>query len=451
MNVLRPFQVKGVEFLKSMRAALLTDSPGVGKTIQSLMAIPDNAPVIVVCPASMKGIWRVEALKWRPEFRVEIISGRGNFRWPKSGELLIFNYDILPEAAPKGFPTGLVLIADEAHAVKSNKTKRHKSVKQIAKAAIFGKGHAWGLTGTPIANDPYELWNLLGAFSLENAAFGGFGRFMWLFNARQGQFGIAYGQPRIEVRDCLKKVMLRRTKAEVLPELPELTIRDVAVEIPENVKKVCDKAMECLKSHGIDLYNALDRVEATQLSGAEFEEVSRARKALAVAKIPALLEFIEEFEAADEPVVVFSAHRAPIDVLGSRKGWGRISGSDSAEARAETVRLFQAGLLKGVACTIQAGGTGLTLTRASNSIFVDQAWTPAINLQARDRIHRIGQTRGVVVTRLIAAHAIDERVTAVLDRKIELVESVIDSGPVAVSANDFEESMPEMMATGEEF
>jgi SNF2 family DNA or RNA helicase len=436
---LRPYQKIGGAWLQSMRSGILADSPGVGKTITSLMAITDGAPVIVICPASMKGIWFLETRKWRPDLCPDIISGRGNFRWPNPGELLIFNYDILPEPVPKGFPAGLIVIVDEAHAVKSNKTKRHKSVKQIVKAAIFGTGHAWGLTGTPIQNDPYEGWNLLSAFGLENIAFGHFGKFLYMFNGRQGQFGIVYGAARPEVRDCLKKVMLRRTKSEVLPELPGLTIKDVPVSIPDDVRKVCDEAMAVLLANGIDLNGALDRVEATQLSGAEFEEVSRARMALAVAKIPALLEAVESFEDAGEPLVVFSAHRAPVDVLGQRKGWGRISGSDSSERRAEVVQQFQAGLLKGVACTIQAGGTGLTLTRSSNSIFVDQAWTPAINLQARDRIHRIGQTRGVVITRLIAAHAIDERVTAVLDRKTDLVDSVIDSGAVSVSADAFED------------
>jgi hypothetical protein len=129
-------------------------------------------------------------------------------------------------------------------------------------------------------------------------------------------------------------------------------------------------------------------------------------------------------------VIVFSYHRAAVDLLASRPGWAVITGDTPPEQRQHIVTEFQGGRLKGVAGTIQAAGTGLTLTRANQAIFVDLAWTPALNAQAEDRICRIGQTRGVIITRLIAEHMLDERVAELLLVKQKLIESAIEKAAV---------------------
>lgn len=434
---LKPFQIEGVKWLWSRRNGLLGDQMRLGKSVQSIVAIPPNAPVVAACPATLKGNWRDEFPKWRPEFKRDILSGRNSFRWPKPGEVVITNYDILPEDIAEPAPDGLVVLGDEATAVKSNKSKRHKRFESLCTAALRAHGRAWELTGTPLMGSPYELWNILKAADLEKEAFGHFGKFLYLFNGVQGRFGITYGLPRPEARDCLKKVMLRRTAREVLPQMPEPHIKDIYIDIPSDVKKLCDRAVALLKEQGIDLEGALDRVDATALAGAEFEEVAIARKALATAKIPALLELVEAHEEAEEPLLVFSAHRPPIDILGQRRGWEAISGGVKVSQRPETQKRFQAGLLKGVAMTIRSGGLGLTLTRSSNVIMVDLDWVPDMNKQAMARPNGVDRVEGFVVSRLIANHALDARTLQILDMKDDLVSATIDQGPINVPADSF--------------
>src|SRR5262245_5578154 len=130
-----------------------------------------------------------------------------------------------------------------------------------------------------------------------------------------------------------------------------------------------------------------------------------------------MLELVEQFEDQGGPLVVFSAHREPIEALAARGGWGVITGGTEPRRRQEVVDAFQAGRLKGVGRTIQAGGTGLTLTRASTALFVDLDWTPANNLQAEDRVCRIGQRAGHVrIIRMVSDHPLDRRVLRVLAR-----------------------------------
>jgi SNF2 family DNA or RNA helicase len=437
MNVLRHFQEAGRDWLRPRSRALLGDDPGLGKTIQALMAHPPRCPLMTVCPATAKGIWKRESLKWRPDLRPTILEGRGSFRIPQDDEHVILNYDILPETAPK-LLTSTTVIGDEATAVKSNQTKRHERFKLLTYGALKTGGRAWALTGSPLMNHPYELWNILRSVRLEKEAFGSWPNFMWLFNGVQGRFGIQYGRPRPEVWDHLKKVMLRRTQEQVLDELPPTQIQDVPVDIPANVRAICDKAAAFLAAHGIDLTKPLEMADATKIYGADFDEVSHARKALAMAKIPAMLDFIEPYEESDEPLVVFSCHRVPIDLLSKRKGWAVITGDESSSKRTKAEDDFQAGRLKGIAATIQAGGTCITLTRSAHALFVDELWTPELNRQARMRLKRMTQKRSVTFHRLVADHAIDERVAEVNARKKDLVSLAIPD-PIILPLTEFQE------------
>jgi SNF2 family DNA or RNA helicase len=434
---LRKFQELGVAWLRPRARALLGDDPGLGKTIQALVAHPPKCPLLTVCPASAKGVWRRESLKWRPDLRPILLSGRGSFRVPQDGEHVITNYDILPDAKTKvKLLTSTTVLGDEATAVKSNKTIRHERFKNLTFTALKSGGRAWALTGSPIMGHPYELWNILRSVRLENVAFGSWPNFMWMFDAHQGRFGIEYGRPRPDVWDCLKKVMLRRTQEQVLDELPPASIQDVPVDIPANVRELCDKAAAAMLAHGIDLTKPLELVDMTKIMGAEFDEVSRARKALAMAKIPAMLDFVEPYEESDEPLVVFSCHRAPIDIMAKRKGWMVITGDESSTKRTAAEDAFQRGDLKGIALTIQAGGMCLTLTRAAHALFVDELWTPELNRQARLRLKRMTQKRSVIYHRLIAEHAIDERVAEVNARKRDLISLAIPD-PVILPLSEF--------------
>lgn len=466
-----------------------------GKTIQTLAAAPAGAPILVISPAIAKGVWAREAAAWRPDLRVTMVSGRGKFRWPTTNEMLIINFDILPatdvkvprdqqpgdECAScerlatdhssldaswgrcktfvrekddtfklepaeflKGCPAGLVVIIDEAHSCKNPKAQRTVRVTALAQAARDSGGRSWLLTATPLLNSPPELWTVLKVGGLHKDAFannwGGFARGMGgvldtitVHGGKQQKVWKWGGTPTPMIAGALKRVMLRRMKADVLGQLPPKTYKQVDVELAgRELQHQMDMAWEAIED---ELDEVIDGKAPTSIP---FSEISALRARIATAKIPALLELVEEYEDAEEPVVVFSAHRAPVEELGKREGWAMILGGTLPAERTRIENDFQAGKLKGIACTIKAGGVAITLTRAAQEIFVDKEWTPALNAQAEDRCYRIGQERPVMVTELVAAHPLDQQVAKLLGEKQALIGASVEKarmGAGEVKAN----------------
>lgn len=432
-----PFQETGVSWLRDRDAALLADDMGLGKTIQVLVALPALAPVVLVVPAAVKFNWRDEAAVWRPDLRVTVLSGRGSFRWPTPGEIVVTNSAILPADVPGGCPAGCVLVADEAHEYKNFKASRTKKFRELSKAAKEAGGKTWLLTGTPLLNRPPELWGVLQAAGLAYPAFGGWPSFVQLFGGSKNRWGgWVWGRPDPSVPDRLKAVSLRRTKESVLPDLPERFSRTITVNgLDKATQRICDEAVARLADLGIDLTEAQNKAAWADFDEGgpyklPFEAIAEARAALATCKTAAALELIEPYEDAGEPLVVFCCHKAPVLVIAARDGWESITGDTPPERRTELVRRFQAGELKGLACTIQAAGVGLTLTRGAHALFLDLHWTPALNRQAEDRLVRIGQTRGVVITTLVADHLLDRRVSSLLRAKAALIDATVEAATV---------------------
>jgi len=424
---LYPFQKMGVAWLATRDRALLADEMGLGKTIQVVTAHPKGRPLVVVCPAVAKGVWARELKKWRPEIRVHVCAGRGSFRWAEPGEAVIVNYDILPEALSSSAggtysghdaPEGTTLAADEAHALKSPKSRRTARFRDLSRAVRDKGGRVWLVTATPLLGRPSELYSVLTSAGLEREAFGKWDRFLELFAAYPGKWGgYEWGEPSPEVPTLLAKVSLRRVRADVLPELPEKTYQDVPVELGAQDVKRLNKSLPDDWERTVE--QAID-----DAGGVPFVKMSKARATLAAAKLGAALEICESYEEQGEPLLVFSAHSSPLDVIGAREGWAKITGETSAADRTQIEERFQRGELKGIAANIQAGGVAITLTRGCHQLFVDQSWTPALNWQAEDRQVRIGQKRAVLVMRLVADHALDERVAALLDKKRALLGKV---------------------------
>jgi hypothetical protein len=458
------FQHTGVEWLASRDRALLADDMGLGKTIQALIAIPEHAPVLVVGPENGVGVWGDEAPKWRPDLTFGSVKKRG-FHWPAPGEMVYITYESIPDE--KTFDhlgqmhAGTVVIADEAHKIKNPKTLRTKRFREIAHRARLVGGHAWLLTGSPMLNRPLELWGLLQALDLGKEAFGTYWQFADDFHAYKDSWGkTIWGEAKPQVAEKLRKVMLRREKAQVLTDLPEKTYRVLPVPIGCEWDTELAKCLDQLTKHTPSVWDWLRAgtaaweegapkpgqarpdpvVDAKEIKAARealldkdgysFHDLSHALGLLAKAKIPAMINVIEDFEEAEEPVVVFSTHRAPIDSLAMREGWAVITGDVDGEQRQRIVRNFQDGKYKGIGLTIDAGGTALTLTRASQVVFVDRSFTPKFNEQAEDRLVRIGQTRGVVITTLVADHFLDQRIAKILDLKNRIIRSSITAASI---------------------
>lgn len=410
--------------------------------------------------------------------------GVDNFRWPKPGEVVIVNYDILPRVAAKpkiarpvrpkpvpklrgglaalglvaptpkiaevpkapppppppdpvaealahDCPEGIYVVADEAHMLVNSKSQRTRSFRAIS-AAVRERGGSVGLlTATPQLNTrPTELWGVLEAADLAREAFGTFKDFMRMFGGKEGFWGgiewPEYGEncpfPLPEVAERLRRVMIRRMKSEVLKDLPPKRYELVEVNLGASGLAACEEMDDALAIAGLDAEE--DDFLDEEDSMIPFKEISALRAKIAESKIPAMLAVVEAHEEQNEPLLVFSAHRAPIDALADRPGWAVITGDTKDRAAIE--RDFQAGKYKGIGLTIQAGGVAITLTRAACELFVDRAWTPSLNTQAEDRAYRIGQTRGVLVTDLVGDHAIERRVQELLAQKRSLIERSIE-------------------------
>jgi hypothetical protein len=426
-----PFQKIGVPWLAARSCALLADDQGLGKTIQALTALPENAPVIVVAPAVAKGVWLRETAKWRPEIKITVLNGRGSFRLPAPGEMIVTNYEILTDE-PGAIPEGLIVIADEAHLLKNKKTARAKRFRAISRPAVAKKGRVWLLTATPLLNQPGELWSLFETAGLERECFGSYNAFFRLFDGHRDDWGkVEWGTPdTAELSTRLRRVMLRRRKVDVLKELPAKQYRTIVVDIDDGTRAKLDTmAAELEAETGKSLTEIFEAIAEGE-EGLAFQRMSAIRAALAQAKIPAVIDLAEEYEEQGEPLVVFSAHLAPIDALAKRKGWAKITGATSATKRTQIEDAFQRGELKGVACTIKAGGVAITLTRSANSIFLDKEWTPSLVLQAEDRIYRIGQSRGVLITTLVSDHPIDVRIAELNEKKARIIAASVDASSI---------------------
>jgi SWI/SNF-related matrix-associated actin-dependent regulator 1 of chromatin subfamily A len=318
-------------------------------------------------------------------------------------------------------PENLTVVADEAHALKNPNAQRTVRFRGISRRVRASHGRVWVLTGTPLLNKPPELWSVLDAAEVAESAFGSFKGMVEMFGGKSKHFGgFDWGQPdQVKIATGMQAVMLRRLREEVMPELPRKTVQLWPVEISGALSKACDAAVE--------KYGGMEAIQADLKKGVSFGTLARVRAALATAKMDAMLQMVEEYEEEGEPVVVFSAHRAPIDVLAHRPGWAVITGDTTPEERTEIEDQFQAGKLRGVGSTIKAGGVAITLTRACFALFVDLEWTPGLNQQAEDRIVRIGQKRAVLIRILVAEHKLDERVAELLEEKTDIIDASVNA------------------------
>jgi SNF2 family DNA or RNA helicase len=485
---LYPFQKSGAEFLRSRRRAILADQMGVGKTIQALAAIDERKPALAIVPPIVLGNWYAEARKWRPDLATSIwkrpysvFPEPGELRIATFSSLPIESVEErtlcpfcekmtaleIEERQGPPFDPGtfavcecskdrggcgqrfaraedaqmanvwggerpkhpVQLIVDEAHYIKSRKAKRTIAVRAIASQC----SSVWLLTGTPLLNTPEELWNLCQAMpgrssiepnmlarfdSAAQDTFGSWQRFVKIFHGKPKKYGgyewSEAGDVDDEARVRLGALMLRRMRADVLPDLPRKTRRFLDVEVDERGLPSWGKPDDLARMSD-------DQVLA---ECAPERSLSSVRRELALRKVASLLALVEEHEEEGEPIVVFSYHRTPVEQLGARPGWACITGSTPAHERTAIVAAFQAGKLKGVAGTTGAMGVGVTLTAAASVAFLDRDFVPAQNLQCEDRLARIGQTRGVIVTIFQSRHPVDLRVRDVLLRKERLLESL---------------------------
>jgi len=426
---LYPHQDEGIDYLRKNKKAFLTDEMGLGKTIQALMALPSATAALVVCPASLKGNWAREVKTWRPDLTPVVLSGRGNFRWPCLGEIVIVNYEILPKEGEASYLNWEVnAIVDEAHYLKKSKSARTKNWRSISRDILEAGGSTWGMTGTPLVTTPYDLYGCLQSFGLLKQGYGSYGNFVSVWGGHKGHYGLLWSPNRINeklAQEGLAKCSFGRKRIDVLPDLPSKRWTEVEVKLPKSCGKIDRESMDELEAWSAgpkSVYGCLKRFGLqTPIAG----KLAEARKELAIAKGKKALPFIDELiEGGGGPIVVFSAHVAPCKELGKYDRWECIVGDTPAEKRAEIVERFQMGELDGIAGTVGAMGVGLTLTKSCRMVFIDLPWSNSEIAQAEDRICRIGQKNACEYFLITSNSEVDQIIHKSITRKTKMTDNV---------------------------
>jgi SWI/SNF-related matrix-associated actin-dependent regulator 1 of chromatin subfamily A len=425
---LRKFQNIGVSMIEQLNGRiLLGDEMGLGKTVEALAWLflhPDKIPVVIVVPASLKLNWLRESQRWLINPFVQLLSGINTDEIKLLGKIIIVNYDILSAWVEKIIMINpQVLICDECHYFKNNTAQRTKAVKKLAK----GIPHVLCLSGTPIVNRPVEIYNAVHIidpslfsnrwFFLQRycgAKYNGYG---WDFN------GATNTQ---ELHDKLtNSIMIRRLKKDVLQDLPDKTYSFVPIELTdENEYKEAE-------SNFINyIQQTKGKAAAERAGNAEIlTEIETLKQVAVKNKMKQTIEWIQDFIDSGNKLVVFAIHRFVIDELmkAFNEKTVKIDGSVLLTKRQKTVDKFQTNpnihLFIG---NIKAAGVGITLTAASNVVFLELPWTPGELTQAEDRCHRIGQNDKVNIYYLLANNTIEEQIAELLDKKRKVLDSVLD-------------------------
>ncbi|HEV8513597.1 MAG TPA: DEAD/DEAH box helicase [Cyclobacteriaceae bacterium] len=441
-----PYQRGGIAYGSSRPNTLIADEMGLGKTIQAIGICNMDASierVLIVCPASLKINWLREFKKWDVKSLSVAIATSDMF---PMANVVIINYDILKKHDRYIHQTQYdILIVDEAHYLKNPKAKRtidvfgDKEKNPIqAKRKIF-------LTGTPITNKPIEAWTL--CHNLAPTIFPDWFKFSVRYcNGHRTQFGWdTSGSSNLdELQHKLRgSIMVRRLKSEVLKELPKK--RRQIIELgSDEVKGILKKEREAfskLEANMLDrqaeaLLAIVDDEESYKRTLARFkhefsvgfEEMSKIRKEVAMAKIPFVISHLESAIECGK-VVCFAHHHEVIDkIKGAFPKAVVVTGSTKIEERQRAVDAFQndpsVNLFIG---NIIAAGVGLTLTASSHVVFVELDWVPGNVSQCEDRCHRIGQLNSVLVQHLILEGSTDVRMARTLIRKQEIIEQALDN------------------------
>jgi SWI/SNF-related matrix-associated actin-dependent regulator of chromatin subfamily A-like protein 1 len=420
------FQIEGIHFLQKNKKAFLADQMGLGKTVESILAIK-KYPVLVVCPATLKYNWRDEVKKWL-EIESFIISKK--FPEPMfdhEKEIYIINYDILGKhlksIQEKDFGT---IIFDESHYLKNRKAQRSQYAKTIAEQSEY----VYLLTGTPIMNRPVELVNQLETIN-RLKSFGGWFTFVKRYcNAAQTKYGwdLNGASNLDELHEKLKgTILLRRLKKDVLKDLPDKQYSEIFFDLDnlKDYKRAENDLISFLKQEG-EYESAMKASQAEQLVKIEY------LKQLATAgKLESVKQWISDFLETGEKLVVFATHvETQKELLTLSNNTAAILGIMEPEDRSKNVDKFQNDpTCNLMVASLQAGGVGITLTAASHVAFVELGWTPAIHDQAESRLHRIGQKDNVNVYYFLANNSIDTEIFTLLQNKASIVENVMDGIP----------------------
>ncbi len=436
--ILRDYQIHGYKWLKTLAkysfGGILADDMGLGKTLQSIAYIVseledirnEKQPILVVCPSSLTYNWLSEMRKFAPDLQVSIVDGNKTERQSKlkhlrNMDVIITSYPLLRQDIKyyekQPFHT---VFFDEAQAFKNPVTQTAKAVKMVQASRRFA------LTGTPIENSVEELWSIF--YVIFPELFLGLKAFSKLTSE--------------QIARRVRPFLLRRVKEDVLLELPG---KEESIEssdlLPEQKKlygaylaklrhdtlKHLDK--DTFRKNRIRILAGLTRLRQICCHPKLFVDNYEGSSA----KFEQLLQILEESQNAGRRVLIFSQFTAMLSLIGRELAMeGRkffyLDGQTPSEERVQLCERFNRGEGDLFLISLKAGGTGLNLTGADTVILYDTWWNPAVEEQAMDRAHRMGQSNVVQVIKLVARGTIEEKMNELQEKKRHLIEAIIEPG-----------------------
>ncbi len=393
----RPYQIDGSAWLAQPGNKVLADAMRLGKTQQWLRSLAHLDRAWVICPSVARHVWWDECRRWCPD-RVPLLGER--LRRPSPRELLIVSYDSLPEPRWENrlIPEELHDTRgcfDEAHAIKSKEADRTVKCRLLRRQA----GKVDGLTGSPVPGRADDLWGLLESCGATSS-----------FESRKTFLeGAALADSDFKAR--LRRVMLRRTIADVAPHLPPIQRQTIPLDVAPWLSKELD-----------ELYARWNVV------GGEVPPIgpgSHVRKLLAESRIEDAIRISRNVLAQGSALLVFSCHREPVLAMSRLPRSAVIVGDTPEDERARLIARFQSGRLDVLASTVDSGGVSVQLSRADVVLEIDGDWTPDVSEQAIARAVSLQKERPILAMRLTSPHPLERRLDELRAEKEALASRLL--------------------------
>ncbi len=450
---LRPYQKEGFNWLaflwRHRLGGVLADDMGLGKTLQALALIEHakesgsmNAPFLVVAPTSVVPNWISETRRFAPGLKVVAITDTQGASGVPIGaqvgdaDVVVTSYTLFRLDLPAyQEPDWSGLILDEAQFVKNRASKVHQAAKE------FDTPFKLAITGTPMENNLMELWSLFNIVA--PGLFPSARKFTEDYRTPIEKIGDH--RPLVRLRKRIRPLMMRRTKEAVASDLPAKQEQVLEVELTPEHRRIYETYLQRERQKLLGLIEDLNRnrmivfrsLTLLRMLSLDASLVDPAHEGVPSAKLEVLFEHLEDVLAEGHRALVFSQFTSYLKKAAAQldaRGIDYAYLDGSTRSRGEVIDKFKDGTAPVFLISLKAGGFGLNLTEADYCFLLDPWWNPATEAQAVDRTHRIGQTKNVMVYRMVARGTIEEKVMKLKEQKAALFNSVMDDDAVFSSA-----------------
>jgi superfamily II DNA or RNA helicase len=463
---LRNYQQAGLNWLQFLREyqfnGVLADDMGLGKTVQTLahLLVEKRSgrlkqPALIIAPTSLMGNWRREAEHFAPQLRVLTLHGddrHARFGEIESSDLVLTTYPLLVRDTDTLLAQHYhYVVLDEAQAIKNPATKMAKTVRNLK------SNHRLCLTGTPLENHLGEIWSL---FDFLMPGFLGnlqtFNRCYRVPIEKQGNAERSNG-----LAKRIQPFLLRREKSEVASELPPKTeivhhveLSKEQAQLYESIRVAMDKRVrDAIKQQGlsrshITILDALLKLRQV-CCDPRLVKLERAKKVKCSAKLEWLMEMLPEQLEEGRRILLFSQFTSMLSLIETelkQRGIDYSKLTGQTRKRDEAIQRFREGEVSVFLISLKAGGTGLNLVEADTVIIYDPWWNPAVEAQAIDRAHRIGQDKPVFIYKLVTSNSVEEKMLSMQDKKRALARGIYSKNSDEGTALLNEDSLKELFA-----